>query len=268
MNPKNSTTKNCRSFHSRNCFAWLVIVATIWMPLTTWAEDQVSAKQFPSIALADHFSCIDARQDVDLGCGFLLKHRNRIYAVSAKHILGALKLKNPNIAGVDHVCLEGPLRALTLFSKQNPAETVALGKLLNEDRNGNLNSRQSTKEDWLVFEITTNVSHVQPLELRNTPMQPGEKLFVVGWTNGQTNGPQRTYEFEYYKTIGTRILLKDVIVPAKLGGLSGSPVVDESGRVVALVSNGTVDPDTGKKMFSPCLLTGLAAFLDKPPAKK
>ena len=76
-------------------------------------------------------------------------------------------------------------------------------------------------------------------------------------------GPQRVYEFEYYKTIGHRILLKDIIVPELLGGLSGAPLVDEAGKVVGIVSNGTVDPVTGKKYFSPCTLDTLLAFLDK-----
>ena len=66
----------------------------------------------------------------------------------------------------------------------------------------------------------------------------------------------------YSKTIGNRILLKDIIVPEQFGGLSGAPLVDEKGMVVGVVSNGTVDPDSNKKYFSPCSLTGLSSFLD------
>ena len=75
------------------------------------------------------------------------------------------------------------------------------------------------------------------------------------------NGKQRVYEFEYYKTIGHRILLKDIVVPEQFGGLSGAPVIDEQGAVVGLVSNSTEDPDTGKKFFSPCTIDGLITFL-------
>ena len=255
--------KPSRSLRRAQCTVW---IAAFSLVLPGFGQDTVSEKKFPPITLANHFSCQDPNQDLDLGCGFLLKHDEQVYAVSAKHILGALKLKG--IDGVSHVCLEGPLKAWTMFSKQNPKETVALGELLNEDRKEKLNSAAAAKADWVVFEIKANASHVQPLELRTTPLKPGEKLYVVGWNSEQKTGPQRTYEFEYHKTIGTRILLKDVIVPAKLGGLSGAPVVDGDGLVVAIVSGGTVDPDTGKKMFSPCLVTGLVDFLDKLPAKK
>lgn len=75
------------------------------------------------------------------------------------------------------------------------------------------------------------------------------------------DGPQRVYEFEYYKTIGNRILLEEVIVPEKFGGLSGGPVLDEQGLVVGIVSNSTNDPDTDKKYFSPCAISSVATFL-------
>lgn len=77
------------------------------------------------------------------------------------------------------------------------------------------------------------------------------------------NGPQRVYEFEYHKTIGNRILLKELIVPEKFGGLSGAPVLDENGLVVGIVSGATEDPETDQKYFSPCSITGLVSFLEK-----
>ena len=79
------------------------------------------------------------------------------------------------------------------------------------------------------------------------------------------NGKWRTegYEFEFYKIIGNRILLKDVIVPELFGGLSGAPVVDENGKVVGIVSGSTTDPDTKQKYFSPFYLTELTSFIGK-----
>jgi hypothetical protein len=157
-----------------------------------------------------------------------------------------------------------------MFSKQTRTETVTLGALLNENRTEEMvwNSPRLFVSDWLVFQIKTNASHVRTLEIRQTPLKPGEKLFVVGWTNSQKEGPQRTYEYEYYKTVGTHILLKDLVVPANPGGLSGAPVVDENGSLLGIVSDWTVDPDTGKRFFLPCVVTGLAAFLDNILAEK
>ncbi|HEY6142846.1 MAG TPA: hypothetical protein VIV55_05360, partial [Flavobacterium sp.] len=61
---------------------------------------------------------------------------------------------------------------------------------------------------------------------------------------------------------------KEVIVPEKFGGLSGSPVVDEKGLVVGIVSGPKDDPDTDKEYFAPCSITNLILFLDKTQPSK
>jgi len=53
-----------------------------------------------------------------------------------------------------------------------------------------------------------------------------------------------------------------ISIPEKFGGLSGSPVVDEQGLVVGIVSNATNDPITDKKYFSPCTISSLISFLE------
>ena len=64
---------------------------------------------------------------------------------------------------------------------------------------------------------------------------------------------------------GQFVLLRDILVPAKVGGLSGAPVVDGNGLLVGIVSNSMMDPQTGGKFFSPCRATDLAAYLDGLP---
>jgi hypothetical protein len=240
------------------------VALCVILALSGCGTDRESDKKWPPVVLANHFSCTQAPQDVDLACGFLLKHGDRTYAVTAKHVLSALSLKG--VKGLDILSLEGVIREWSMFSKENRSELVTLGPLLNENRSESIRLGPVADEDWVVLEIKANRSHVRPLETRKTPLKAGERLYVVGWTNLQTGGPQRTYEYEYAKTLGTRILLKEVLVPSKIGGLSGAPVIDENGLVVGLVSNSTLDPETGKKYFSPCTLVNLEAFLDSHSA--
>ncbi|HEX7870913.1 MAG TPA: hypothetical protein VF455_12450, partial [Chryseobacterium sp.] len=143
------------------------------------------------------------------------------------------------------------------------SELVRTDSLLNESKSENLDDKSSYNNYWLVFSIKNNDTKVKALSIRKTPLTVGEKLYVIGWTRTMESGPQRVYEFEYYKTIKNRILLKDIAVPDKFGGLSGASVVDENGELVGIVSNGTEDPDTKKKYFSPCTLDGLISFLDQ-----
>jgi hypothetical protein len=233
---------------------------------SAFAAERTSNKKWPPIALANHFSCYGSKHDLNLACGFLLKYNNKVFAVSVKHVLPALKVKG--VEGLNHLSLEGVIKEWSMFSKEIPSEKVTLDKFLNEDRNAKLASLDLYIDDWVVFTIKKNDAHVKPLEIRKAPLKPGERLYVVGWTNAQLDGPQRTYQYAYYKTIGTRILLKELIVPAKIGGLSGAPVIDENGLLVGLISSGVVDPVTGKKYFSACAVTNLAAFLDKYQSKK
>ncbi|UOQ73761.1 trypsin-like serine protease [Hymenobacter cellulosilyticus] len=189
-------------------------------------------------------------------CGFLLQHQGDTFAVTAKHLLKVIKTGE-----MGSVSFGTSIKSWSLFPLNRPENRVVTKKLLNENTKEALDDKATYDDDWLVFSLGSNTSGVKPLKVRTTPLQAGEKLYVVGWTRRIESGPQRVYEFEYYKTIDHRILLKEVLVPEQFGGLSGAPLVDEQGLVVGVVSNGTVDPATKKKFFSPCALDGLLAFL-------
>ena len=221
-------------------------------------QERVSAKAFPAVALANRITFADAQfNQPRFGCGFLLVHGPDTFAVTAKHLLKVIKTKDMTRVSFGHSITEW-----AFFSLPAPDQTVRTARLLNEDPGASLQDKATYDEDWLVFGLRANHAAVKPLAFRSTPLRPGEKLYVVGWTRHQTEGPQRVYEFEYYKTVGHRLLLKDVLVPDLFGGLSGAPLVDEAGALVGLVSNRTVDPATGTSYFSPCSVDGLRAFIE------
>jgi hypothetical protein len=241
-------------------FRWL-LPALLLFTAECSGQERVSTKTFPVLALTNHITFADPQlTQPRFSCGFLLKHGRDTVVVTAKHLLKVIKTKD-----MKAVALRPSITDWSLFQLPEPARRVETGRLLNENPSEKLEAKATYDEDWLVFALKANHAGVQALEARTTPLRPGEKLYVVGWTRHQDRGPQRVYEFEYYKTIGNRLLLKDVLVPEQLGGLSGAPLLDEQGLVVGLVSNGTVDPTTKKKYFSPCALTGLLTFLDAQP---
>ncbi|MFH7034640.1 trypsin-like serine protease [Flavobacterium aquidurense] len=228
--------------------------------LTTccFGQEFSSKKVFKEIALVNRIEFINAKYDQPkFSCGFLIKYNNETFAVTAKHILKIIKP-----GSMTTLSLESDIKNWILYPLNNKSESVICDKLLNEDKSDLLENKSTYDNDWLVFSIKQNSSSIIPLEIRNTPLIQGEKLYVVGWTRTMENGPQRVYEFEYYKTISNRILLKDILVPEKFGGLSGAPLVDENGLLVGIVSNGTVDPDSNKKFFSPCSVTNLLTFIE------
>ncbi|MCC2546614.1 S1 family peptidase [Hymenobacter sp. BT175] len=235
----------------------LLLLTLVLLAADCSAQERISQKTFPEITLTNRIEFADPQNNQPrFSCGFLLRHRNDTFAVTAKHLLKVIKTKEMNT-----VSFGRSITGWSLFSLSNPQQVVVADKLLNESKTQVLKDKATFGEDWLVFSIRSNHSTIKPLEIRTTPLVPGEKLYVVGWTRHMESGPQRVYEFSYYKTVGNRILLKDLLVPEQFGGLSGAPLVDEQGLVVGIVSNGT--EDGGKKYFSPCSVTGLAAFLEK-----
>ena len=231
----------------------------ISLTFNSFAQEKVSSKKFEEIALVNNITFFDSKFDQPrFSCGFLLKYGKDTLAITAKHLLNIIKSDN-----MKTVSLESSIKSWSLYPLTKNAELVITDKLLNENKNELLANKSTYDNDLLVFSIKENHAKVKPLEIRTSALIPGEKLYAVGWTRKMESGEQRVYEFEFYKIIGNRILLKDVIVPELFGGLSGAPIVDENGKVVGIVSGSTADTETKKKYFSPFYLTELKSIIGR-----
>jgi len=218
----------------------------------------VSEKQFPSISLINHYEYFKGEHEFkQLGTAFLLKYKNDTFAITAKHILAVLKPDSSK-----NLTLENFVKAWTMSPLNKENEIVIVDKLLNENKNESLKSETLYEKDWLAFSIKENKANVIPLEFREKPLVKGEKLYAIGWTRHMKEGNQRVYEFEFYKTKGTHHLMKKLIIPEKMGGLSGGPVVDEDGKLVGIVSNSVFSLFAMENMLAPVGTVDLKAFLD------
>jgi len=232
-------------------------VVLFFLVSSCYSQEKNSAKKFDNIALVNKIDFFDSKFDQSrFGCGFLLKYEKDTFAVTAKHLIKFIK--SDEMKGVS---FENGIKRWSLFALNQPSENVVVNKLLNENKKEPISEKSNYKDDWLVFSIKDNYTQVKVLDVREAPLILGEKLYVIGWTRKMESGEQRVYEFAYYKTIGNRILLKDIIVPEQLGGLSGAPVVDENGKIVGIVSGKTNDPDSKKSYFSPNSISSLKSFL-------
>ncbi|PWK16742.1 trypsin [Arcicella aurantiaca] len=219
----------------------------------------VSQKTFEPISLVNKIEFQNTKfNQPKFSCAFLLMYKNDTFAITAKHLLKIIKTNKMNA-----VSFENEVSNWSFYPLNHTSETIVADKLLNENKAELLENKSTFEKDWLVFSIKENHANIKPLQLRTSPLTMGEKLYVVGWTRTMEEGKQRVYEFEYHKTIGNRILLKEVIVPEKFGGLSGAPLVDEKGLVVGVVSNATIDPESNEKYFSPCTLNGIISVIEQ-----
>lgn len=184
---------------------------------------------WPYIAMINEIRYTDVDHP-SAACGFLLDTGDAIVAVTAKHVLRYFKSD-----AMDSVSFRGTLSSWRMFPKNAPSHVTVLGELINEDESEPL-ERIDSAEDWLLLTVRKRAEGVQPLRFRQTPMEKGETVYVVGWRYPDT-GPQRILEGKYVRSERSSLLIS---VPELTGntipGLSGSPVIDAHGYLIGLMS--------------------------------
>ncbi len=228
----------------------LVLGYTLVTPL-------VKATQFSGI---NRISFHDTNYDKSfVGNAFLIKHNNKLYAVTVKHVF--LEAKSPNM---NNISIDGHVKEWRVHPNKRPNEYVVLGRLLNADKSEAIDIKVLQK-DWLVFEVKENHSNLSILTLRETALTQGEKLKAYGCSySNQASCQQDIYEgsFLAHEPHNIRVLMPQLDL-SKLRGLSGSPVLDIDNKVVGIVSN-VMKSKSGEGFdFSPANLNYLHTVLSR-----
>lgn len=168
-----------------------------------------------------------------VGNAFLINHKNKLYAVTVKHVF--MEAKSPDM---NNISIDGHVKEWRIHPNKQPSKYVVLGRLLNADKNEAIDIKVLQK-DWLVFEVKENHSKLAILTLRETALTQGEKLVAYGCSySNQASCQQDVYKgsFLAYEPHNIRVLMSHLDL-SKLRGLSGSPVLDKDNKVVGIVSN-------------------------------
>ncbi|MFK8007294.1 MAG: serine protease [Saprospiraceae bacterium] len=223
--------------------------------LLSSCQSQINLSDTP-IGLINNVSYKDSQyNNSNAGNGFLVNYKKETYAITAKHIL--MIAKTPTMKVID---FGDELEEWRMNSKNDTSKFVILDKLLNASRTDLLNWDSMT-DDWLIFSIKENSTNHLPLQFRKKPLIVGEKLFIIGWSYKDEDGAQRVYEYKYAKMDNGLHEIIQVAGPTSLGGLSGSPVVDEDGQLVGLVSSGWEDEETKEKIVAATGVDKIVKFL-------
>lgn len=179
-----------------------------------------------------------------LGSGFVIEHEGRLYGVTAKHVL-LMRAGGPP-ANTD---VQSELSHWRLRDPRGDAQ-LAFGPLLNGDEHEAV-TEDVLKRDTLLFDLPA-AGDFKPLRLAASAPKLGERLHAVGcsYDTEQTCAQDR-YAGVLLERQGHNLLID--LGSQDLGamfGLSGAPVLNESGEVVGIVSN--VLPDAaGTPRFAP-----------------
>ena len=221
------------------------------IPFFAYADQQMSG--------INQIGFFDSQYDkAFVGNGFLIRHKNKVYAVTVKHAL--FEAKTPDMT---HINLAPHVKEWRIHPNKSADQYVKLGRLLNADESEKIDM-QILQKDWLVFEVEQNNSNLAILELRQSPVKKGEQLTAYGCSYAeQATCKQSRYTgtFSEYDNQNLRVLVENLDM-GKLRGLSGSPVLDERQRVVGIVSN-VLKAKSGQGFdFAPASLEYLNEVLD------
>lgn len=222
------------------------VLATIVTMVVISCSTTKSLKNTP-IGLINNVSYQDSSFDnSNASNGFLVGHKGKTYAITAKHVLMIAKTD-----AMKFVDFEGGLKRWKMHPKNDSTKYLITDRLLNTNRKDSLtwsymDTNWDTYDDWLVFSVKENKTDHTPLSFRKKPLKKGELLYVVGWSYKDTIGSQHTYEYKFDTTEGNFHNLVQIRGPKSLGGLSGAPIVDAKERIVGLVSSGGEDENTNE----------------------
>ena len=181
-----------------------------------------------------------------LGSGFVLEHQGRLYGVSAKHVL--LMHKGAPLASTD---IQPSLQHWRLRDpRSQEVGAVKFGRLLNGDPTETM-TEKVLERDYFLFELT-DAAGFKPLRLAAQAPKVGDVLKAVGCTYAtEKTCAQDIYSGSVVGHQGDNLLMDMGAQPLRqLFGLSGSPLLNQAGELVGMVSN--ILPDaSGKMRFAP-----------------
>jgi len=201
----------------------------------------VSYAQIDSVFVCDVTFKNSKFDNSHAGSGFLLKHKNKVYGITAKHVLFFAK--------TDHMKTISFGEDLTSwnFSSKNKNVSIKAGKLVNEDPNEPL--EMPPKGDWLIFEIEGDISEQAAIySLRTEPLYKGEEVYFLGYPY---NSEQSVTIKGQYIGLTKDNNLRLEVAKGTYNGCSGGPVIDAQGRIVGIVSMGYFNKAENKMVFEP-----------------
>lgn len=162
---------------------------------------------------------------------FLVKYQNKVYAVTAKHLIGDAGGVEPEIKVSE---LNKYFKSWKMFPRVSikpETDTVLIRKSeLNYDL---------LEKDILLLEVGNHNFNALPLQTNFTLPVEGENLYIIGCPYSEGNCKQNLYKVKYVAyDQETGLLISASLDKVELAGFSGAPLVNSAGEVVGVVTSG------------------------------
>jgi hypothetical protein len=195
----------------------------------SWIDKPVSS--WPDFALTNEISFTDTTF-YNIANSFLVDTGFDTIGVSCKHFFMVFE----NQLGLNSFDLGNKFKYWNMYPKNHKEKTVSIKRLINTNSKEQIGQFNTLKDrDWIIFELKDQNNQLYPLKIRYTPVKRNEIVYAVGWgVNQKDNSMPALIKMQCFKNLGNYFYIK----PSKNQphGMSGSPVIDENGFLVGIVS--------------------------------
>ena len=190
-------------------------------------------KEWPSFALTNDIAFRDTTFR-GLANAFLVDTGRDTLAASCKHLFMVFHY-NQGLSSID---LGPQFVAWKMYPKNRPEQQVEVKQLINQSPNEHIGQFNTLKDrDWILFSLQGKNKNIYPLKIRYTPVRPNEVVFAVGWGALQKdNHYPKLIKMQCFKNMGNYFYVQTLTRNVRGEGRSGSPVIDQNGYLVGLIS--------------------------------
>jgi hypothetical protein len=201
------------------------------LPREPWVDRPVA--EWPDFALSNEVVFTDTAYSY-LANAFAVDTGADTVGATCKHIFMVFR----NQRGITTVAFEDDFAGWSLRSSRDSARVLGTRRLVNADPTEPVGDFASIKDrDWLVFELDGWSDGVYPLKVRYTPLEVGETIYAVGRSLAGRHDPDPAPSpLRVYRAAGTYYYVQPLDPSVDPEHTSGSPVIDENGYLVGLVS--------------------------------
>ncbi len=183
--------------------------------------------EWPQIVLTN-YADFNGHSSLLGASSFLIKtDDDRVLAATAAHLIGSAGGVVPDIP-INQ--LTQKIRSWKMFPRTMPDDYVEVTSLGADGLEGN-------DLDWLILSIkNSDRLPASPLKLRRVPVRVGETVFLIGCPYIEQDCKQNVYTGVITERAFGNCFRFNIDPSVDLRGFSGSPIIDEKGYVVGIVS--------------------------------
>lgn len=196
-----------------------------------WVDRPVA--EWPDFALSNDVVFDDTTFSM-LANAFVVDTGVDTIGVTCKHMFMVFR----NQRGTSTISLGDDFVGWRLRSSRDTAREVPTRRLINEDPREPIGDFASLKDrDWLIFELADGLDGLYPLKIRYAPVERGETVRAVGRSlSGRHDREPTISPLRVFRVASTYYYVQPLEPWLDPSQTSGSPVIDENGHLVGLVS--------------------------------